>query len=210
MTTSPTPRDGLARRLLRLPHVVPRPRRAAARHRRAGRPRLQPARRHEGLPGHVDFCLVEGAVPARTTCTRSSMVRERTKTLISFGDCAVTANVPGMRNPIGGGRCWSGLPRERRPQSGGSRLDVVPALLPMARPVHRVVKVDVFLPGCPPSADLIYRCSSTCSRGGRPTRSARGSADEDDRHDQPDRHRPDHPHRGSRARSRSISTRPAR
>ena len=26
----------------------------------------------------------------------------------------------------------------------------------MARPVHRVVKVDVFLPGCPPSADLIY------------------------------------------------------
>jgi NAD-reducing hydrogenase small subunit len=33
----------------------------------------------------------------------------------------------------------------------------VPALLPTARPVHRVVDVDVFLPGCPPSADLIYR-----------------------------------------------------
>ncbi len=29
------------------------------------------------------------------------MVRERTRTLISFGDCAVTSNVPGMRNPIG-------------------------------------------------------------------------------------------------------------
>jgi NAD-reducing hydrogenase small subunit len=33
---------------------------------------------------------------------------------------------------------------------------VVPALLPMSTPVHKVIKVDVFLPGCPPSADLIY------------------------------------------------------
>ena len=33
---------------------------------------------------------------------------------------------------------------------------VVPALLPTSRPVHSVVAVDVFLPGCPPSADLIY------------------------------------------------------
>jgi NAD-reducing hydrogenase small subunit len=32
----------------------------------------------------------------------------------------------------------------------------VPKLLPTARAVHRVVTVDVFLPGCPPSADLIY------------------------------------------------------
>jgi NAD-reducing hydrogenase small subunit len=28
--------------------------------------------------------------------------------------------------------------------------------LPTARPVHTVVHVDIFLPGCPPSADLIY------------------------------------------------------
>ena len=32
----------------------------------------------------------------------------------------------------------------------------MPALLPMSMPVHTVVDVDVFLPGCPPSADLIY------------------------------------------------------
>ena len=33
---------------------------------------------------------------------------------------------------------------------------MIPALLPMARPVHTIVDIDVFLPGCPPSADLIY------------------------------------------------------
>ncbi len=33
---------------------------------------------------------------------------------------------------------------------------MVPRLLRRSRPVHTVVDVDVFLPGCPPSADLIY------------------------------------------------------
>ena len=52
-------------------------------------------------PAHVDFCLVEGAVSSEDDLRRIKLVRERTDTLISFGDCAVTANVPGMRNPIG-------------------------------------------------------------------------------------------------------------
>ena len=33
---------------------------------------------------------------------------------------------------------------------------VVPKLLAKSRPVHKVVDVDVFLPGCPPSADQIF------------------------------------------------------
>jgi NAD-reducing hydrogenase small subunit len=32
----------------------------------------------------------------------------------------------------------------------------VPRLLQRSLPVHQVVEVDVFLPGCPPSADLIW------------------------------------------------------
>ena len=48
-------------------------------------------------PDQVDFCLVEGAVSSEEDLHKIKMVRERTTTLISFGDCAVTANVPGMR-----------------------------------------------------------------------------------------------------------------
>ena len=108
-------------------------------------------------PDDVDICLVEGAVSSEDDLRRIMFVRERTKMLVSFGDCAVTANVPGMRNPIGVRPLLERAYLENVTLNPRIPLDVVPALLPTARPVHRVVKVDVFLPGCPPSADLIYQ-----------------------------------------------------
>ena len=111
---------------------------------------------HKVYQEHVDFCLVEGAVSSVDDLHKIKLVRERTGTLISFGDCAVTANVPGMRNPIGPGPLLERAYIENVTLRPGIPLDVVPALLPTARPIHHVVKVDVFLPGCPPSADIIY------------------------------------------------------
>jgi len=107
-------------------------------------------------PTDVDVCLVEGAVSSEDDLRKIRLVRERTKTLVSFGDCAVTANVPAMRNPIGVGPLLERAYIENVTLNPRIPLEVVPALLPMARPVHRVVTVDVFLPGCPPSADLIH------------------------------------------------------
>jgi NAD-reducing hydrogenase small subunit len=107
-------------------------------------------------PEHVDFCLVEGAVSSEEDLHKIRMIRERTGTLISFGDCAITANVPGMRNPIGVGPLMDRAYLENVTLNPRIPLEVVPPLLPTARTVHRVVKVDVYLPGCPPSADLIY------------------------------------------------------
>ena len=52
-------------------------------------------------PEGVDVCLVEGAVASEADLLKIRRVRDRTRTLVSFGDCAVTSNVPGMRNPIG-------------------------------------------------------------------------------------------------------------
>jgi NAD-reducing hydrogenase small subunit len=107
-------------------------------------------------PAHVDVCLVEGAVSSEDDLKKIKMIRERTGTLISFGDCAITANVPGMRNPIGVQPLLDRAYIENVTLNPRIPLEVVPLLLPMARPVHRVVPVDVYLPGCPPSADLIF------------------------------------------------------
>jgi NAD-reducing hydrogenase small subunit len=107
-------------------------------------------------PEDVDVCLVEGAVSSEEDLHKIKMVRERTKTIVAFGDCAVTSNVPGMRNPIGVQPLLDRAYIENVTVNAQIPSRIVPKLLPMARPVHLVIPVDVFLPGCPPSADLIY------------------------------------------------------
>lgn len=120
-------------------------------------------------PADVDVCLVEGAVSSEDDLHKIKLVRERTRTLVSFGDCAVTANVPGMRNPIGVQPLLERAYLENVTLNPRIPLEVVPALLPMARPVHTVVDVDVFLPGCPPSADIIYGALVDLLEGRMPT-----------------------------------------
>jgi NAD-reducing hydrogenase small subunit len=108
-------------------------------------------------PEHVDLCLVEGAVASEEDLEKIKMIRGRTATLIAFGDCAITANVPGMRNPIGVKPLLERAYVENVTLNPGIPNQVVPPLLPMALPVNRVVDVDVYLPGCPPSADIIHQ-----------------------------------------------------
>jgi NAD-reducing hydrogenase small subunit len=111
---------------------------------------------YKEYPEHVDVCLVEGAVSSEDDLHKVRLVREHTDTIIAFGDCAVTSNVPGMRNPIGVDALMDRSYRENVTVNPQIPTQIVPALLPMSTPVHKTIKVDVFLPGCPPSADLIY------------------------------------------------------
>jgi len=111
-------------------------------------------------PENVDLCLIEGAVCNEDNLEILHKIRARTKVLVSFGDCAVTGNVPAIRNQLGPGNVENVLQRayidcaqdnQRIPKNDG----VVPALLPRVMPVHEVVYVEYFLPGCPPPADHI-------------------------------------------------------
>jgi NAD-reducing hydrogenase small subunit len=108
------------------------------------------------FPENVDVTLVEGAVANEEQQSLLIEARGKTKILISLGDCAVTGNVTALRN------AWKDsddavLERafietaEVNPQIP---LDV-PKLLKKVHPLHEVVKVDYFIPGCPPPAGLI-------------------------------------------------------
>jgi NAD-reducing hydrogenase small subunit len=107
------------------------------------------------FPHDVDMTLIEGAVSNDEDLHKIKMVRERTKVLIALGDCAVTANVPSLRNAFGPIPILARAYEEKDLINAGVPDQVIPRLLPKVLPVHNVVKVDVFLPGCPPSASTI-------------------------------------------------------
>lgn len=120
------------------------------------------------FPDQVDVTLVEGAISSEDDLTKIRMIRERTRVLVSLGDCAVTGNVPSMRNPFS---TETILERVYLNESLFRReipTIHIPRLLERVRPVHAVVKVDVYVPGCPPSADVIYHVLAELIAGNHP------------------------------------------
>ncbi len=107
------------------------------------------------FPENVDVTLVEGAVSSDEDLHKAQIIRARSKIVVSLGDCAVTSNVPSMRNPFGVNAIMQRVYKDNVIPAPTPD-EVVPLLLKNARPLHSVVKVDVFVPGCPPSADTIW------------------------------------------------------
>ena len=107
-------------------------------------------------PEYVDIALVEGSVSTDEDAHKIKIIRAHTGTLVALGDCAVTGNVPAMRNAFPVPTLFDRAYRETVTTQPQNPSDNLPVLLNRARPVHEVVRVDVHVPGCPPSADTIY------------------------------------------------------
>jgi NAD-reducing hydrogenase small subunit len=108
------------------------------------------------FPENVDVTLVEGAVANEEQQSLLKEARRKTKILISLGDCAVTGNVTALRN------AWKDSDNAVLERAFIETAEVnpqipldVPKLLKKVHPLHEVVKVDYFIPGCPPPAGLI-------------------------------------------------------
>jgi len=121
------------------------------------------------FPEHVDVTLVEGAVANEDDLKKIRKIREHTRILVSLGDCALTGNVSAMRNVCGPQPVFVRAYQENADLQRQVPTEGVPALLDRVRPVHEVVPVDVFVPGCPPSADTIHRVLSELLAGHIPT-----------------------------------------
>ena len=73
-----------------------------------------------------------------------------------------------MRNPIGREAILKRAYIENADVKPHIPDEEIPGLAPHARPVHEIVQVDVFVPGCPSSADLIYKAVSDLLAGNTP------------------------------------------
>jgi NAD-reducing hydrogenase small subunit len=106
-------------------------------------------------PHDVDIAIVEGAVSSEEDLEKIRLVRERTRILVALGDCATTTNVTGLRNPIPLKEIFDRVYVDGAHAQKGHPTEGLPVLLRHAIPLHDVVKIDLHVPGCPPSAPTI-------------------------------------------------------
>ncbi len=106
----------------------------------------------------VDVGLLEGGISNEENLEWLLEFRKNCKILIAVGQCAITGGVPAMRNTIPLKECL-----EEAYLNGPTIVDGlipndpdIPILLDKVYPCHEVVKIDYFLPGCPPSADTLW------------------------------------------------------
>lgn len=120
------------------------------------------------FPEDVDVTLVEGAISSDDDLEKIYRVRQRTHTLVSLGDCAVTGNVPSMRNNIPVSKLLQRIYVDGADENKIVPNAGVPALLRRARPLREIVKVDFCLPGCPPPTKAIVGLITDLLEGRRP------------------------------------------
>ena len=119
------------------------------------------------FPDKVDVTLVEGAVANVDHLELAEQIRERSKIVVSFGDCAVTGNVTSLRNRLQVDDLLTQVYREGpgKAPRGFEADRVLPALIPEVLPLHQVIPVDAFIPGCPPDPDRIWAAVSALLQG---------------------------------------------
>ncbi len=123
------------------------------------------------FPEQVDITLVEGAIANEDHVEQIHKVRERSRILVALGDCAIAGNVTALRNPLGPAEpvlrsvyAGKAVTRGCIPQAPG----ILPALLDRVAPLSAYVPVDYYVPGCPPSADLIHHALTQLVAGRAP------------------------------------------
>jgi NAD-reducing hydrogenase small subunit len=107
------------------------------------------------FPKGVDVTLVEGAVSSQEDLEKLRTIRQRSKMVVALGDCAVTSNVPGMRNQTPPRKLLERIYVEGAEEGRVVPVDGVPPLLRQTVPLHEVIKVDLHVPGCPPASKSI-------------------------------------------------------
>jgi NAD-reducing hydrogenase small subunit len=105
--------------------------------------------------------LIEGGCSTEENVHVLKEFRKHCDVLISVGACACTGGIPALRNHVTLEECLTEAylngPTVYNPKNVIPRDKEIPLCLNKVYPAHHVVKIDYFLPGCPPSADTIWQ-----------------------------------------------------
>ena len=122
------------------------------------------------LSEQVDIGIIEGGICNAENVHLLREFRARCRILVAVGQCALTGGVPALRNGISLKECLEeayvrgigvdepGIPNDPE----------LPLLLNRVHPVHEIVPVDYFLPGCPPPAEAFWELLHALIHGREP------------------------------------------
>jgi NAD-reducing hydrogenase small subunit len=115
----------------------------------------------------VDVGILEGGINNTYNEEVAQRMRSRSKILVALGDCAVFGGVPAMRNFCGIQEALRRAYIETESTDEGGKIPDDPELaVPTdVRALQEVVPVDVFVPGCPPDADVIFYALAELAQG---------------------------------------------
>ncbi|NCA82311.1 MAG: NADP oxidoreductase [Opitutae bacterium] len=109
-----------------------------------------------------DVGLIEGGCCNDENVHVLTGFRKHCKVLVAVGECALMGGLPALRNTIPLKECLDEAYLDGPTLAGANPGRIIPhdpdlpKILDRVYPCHEVVKIDYFLPGCPPSADLIW------------------------------------------------------
>jgi sulfhydrogenase subunit delta len=109
--------------------------------------------------GPVDVAFVEGSVSTETDLKHLKEIRERSKILIAFGNCAVEGGIQAMRND-------EGSIDGRLKDVYGVETGFFDAKL--SKPLSEYVDVDLNIPGCPVEKEETLRAITSLLHGDFP------------------------------------------
>jgi NAD-reducing hydrogenase small subunit len=119
-----------------------------------------PINDYKQFNGRCTVGLIEGGCCNEENVHVLEDFRKHCDVLISIGDCAINGGIPAMRNNLPLAECLEGAytkgPGMWNPAGIVPNDPELPLLLNRVYACHEVVKMDHFIPGCPPQADAIW------------------------------------------------------
>jgi F420-non-reducing hydrogenase small subunit len=135
----------------------------------------------ENLPdGSITASLINGGIRVTENERMVKLLRAKSKIVVAYGACSAWGGIPGLANLYNKEELVSlayhevpsvDNPKNVTPQAttvvDGVKLEL-PELLPRLLPIDRVISVDYYVPGCPPTADVTWKAIQTLLSGNLP------------------------------------------
>ncbi len=129
--------------------------------------------------GTIDLCLFNGCIRNSEQEHLAKLLRAKSKVMVAFGACAILGGIPALANFTNRAEIWERVYVEAQSMDGNKTFPqtmtkanegelTLPEMYDTVFTLPQVVKVEYFIPGCPPPVDLILKAVNAFATGTLP------------------------------------------